>query len=228
VGDRGPRPAKRRNKQPRANRWATTGARRSCPSIPGIEGGGGDLTTRDLLQNPRKTVASWPRRILRWGRPDRLLTGQALAQLGAPTSPCCNRGDRLLRRTRTRVLALVRAALEADGVRVSARPQAFENGEALVKERAGDRADSEFDRPLCAIGRQARLSFGPRGARIPTSRTNRNLTPTPARRSYPNIYAAGDGPGLPVHPHGPSPGLVCRRQRPVRRTLRRFTGWTTA
>ena len=170
-----------------------TGARPILPSIPGIEAVGA-LTSETLWQNLRQCELAAPRILVLGGGPIGCELAQALAQLGARVT-LLQRGDRLLRREDAEVSALVRAALEADGVRVlsNASLQAFENGEALVKsggviERIG------FDRLLCAIGRQARLDgFGLEELGIPTGRTIE--TDAHLQTLYPNIYAAGDVAG---------------------------------
>jgi len=87
------------------------------------------------LQKPAQCELPRRRILSAGGRPDGCETGQAWPRARLPASPCCNGAIACFRREDAEVSALVRAALEADGVRVLSTPslQAFENGEALVK-----------------------------------------------------------------------------------------------
>jgi pyruvate/2-oxoglutarate dehydrogenase complex dihydrolipoamide dehydrogenase (E3) component len=109
------------------------------------------------------------------------------------------RGERLLAREDEEVSALVRAALEGDGVRVLTGHAALrcirdEQGPAVVVAASDGEKRLNYDVLLCALGRSARLQgYGLEELGIAVERTA--TTNAYLETLYPNIFAAGDVAG---------------------------------
>ena len=179
-----------------------TGARPFVPPLPGLAEVG--CVTSDTLWELREL----PRRLLvLGGGPIGCELAQAFARLGSAVTQV-EQLPRLLAREDADVSAVVRAALEADGVQVLTAHKALrcgldDDGHAkfILLEAAGG-ADGRvpaprrvaFDVLLCAVGRVARTEgFGLEALGIPAGRTitNNEYLETP----YPNIHVAGDAAG---------------------------------
>lgn len=170
-----------------------TGARPSVPPLPGLAEVG--CLTSETLWGLREL----PRRLLvLGGGPIGCELAQAFARLGSQVT-LVEQGERLLVREDADVSALVRQALQADGVTVRSGHKALrctQVGEVktLVVEHGGVELSIDFDELLCAVGRVARLEgFGLEELGIPVARTV--VTDDALRTVYPNILAAGDVAG---------------------------------
>ena len=175
-----------------------TGAAPVIPALPGIASVR-VLTSETLWDALAEHPSPRPCLLVLGGGPIGCELAQALAQLGLPVT-LLQRNARLLPREDPEVGALVREALERDGVRVhtGCRVERVEPGSAvgvrLLAAVDGHTVWLEADELLCAVGRQARLEgHGLEALGIPTGRT---ITTSPHLQTlYPNIYAAGDAAG---------------------------------
>ncbi|HJV59592.1 MAG TPA: FAD-dependent oxidoreductase [Albitalea sp.] len=168
------------------------GAQPIVPDLPGLEETG--YLTSDTLW----ALHELPRRlVVLGGGPIGCELAQALARLGSQVT-LVEMLPRLMTREDDEVSALVRQALERDGVQVLAGHRALRcerDGErkAIVVQGEGE-LRIEFDQLLCAIGRRARLEgYGLEALGIPTGKTI--ATDEYLQTIYPNILACGDVAG---------------------------------
>ncbi|TFZ01052.1 FAD-dependent oxidoreductase [Ramlibacter rhizophilus] len=173
------------------------GAQPLVPPLPGLKEVG--FLTSDTMWEAFERLDAPPRRLaILGGGPIGCELAQALARLGSQVTQV-EMAPRLLLREDDEVSALVRTALEADGVQVLTGHEALrcerqgDEKRLWVRGAAGERA-IEFDALVCAVGRRARLAgYGLEELGIPAERTvqaNEYL-----ETLYPNIYAAGDVAG---------------------------------
>ncbi len=173
-----------------------TGAAPFVPPLPGLTDTG--YVTSDTLWEKFANLDEVPKRlVVLGGGPIGCELAQSFARLGASVTQV-EMAPRLLGREDDEVAALVRARLEADGVRVLTAHKAVrcESGveKVLVVEQGGVETRIEFDELLCAVGRVPRLQgFGLEELGIPTARTV--VTNEYLETLYPNILAAGDVAG---------------------------------
>ena len=174
-----------------------TGARPSVPPLPGLDDVG--YLTSDTLWELREL----PRRlVVLGGGPIGCELAQAFARLGSQVTQV-EMSPRLMAREDEDAAALVRAALERDGVRVLTGHKALRceragDATAIVVEHAGQPVRIEFDRLLCAVGRSARLTgYGLEelGLVDPAKPPRVLATNAHLQTAIPNIYAAGDVAG---------------------------------
>ena len=174
-----------------------TGASPMVPPLPGLDEVG--YVTSDTLWERYSQLDEIPRRlVVLGGGPIGCELAQAFARLGAQVVQV-EMGARLLAREDEDVSALVRTALQADGVEVLTGHKALRceliGGERiLVVESNGVERSIAFDSMVCAVGRVARLQgYGLETLGIPAARTIE--TNEYLQTLYPNIYAAGDVAG---------------------------------
>ncbi len=174
-----------------------TGAQPFVPSLPGIEDVG--YLTSDTLWEHMKDRTEAPRRlVVLGGGPIGCELAQSFARLGSEvTQP--EMAPRILMREDEDASDLVRASLEADGVRVLTRHTALSCGVTdgrkwIEVEHGGETRRIEFDDLIAAVGRAPRLrGFGLEDLGIKVDRvveTNAYL-----QTLYSNILAAGDVAG---------------------------------
>ena len=172
-----------------------SGASPTIPNIPGLDTM--DYYTSDtiwsLTQRP-------DRLIVLGGGPIGCELAQAFARLGCQVTQVVR--TRLMRREDADAVALVEAALQADGVRVlthteTLRCERDDTAQRLVVLRPGVQEESlTFDALLCAVGRTARTEgFGLEELGIPLTAQHTIETDAWLQTIYPNIYAAGDVAG---------------------------------
>ncbi|MCB2109421.1 MAG: FAD-dependent oxidoreductase [Defluviimonas sp.] len=174
-----------------------TGAAPFVPPLPGLDEVG--HLTSDTLWEAMAGRSAAPRRlVVLGGGPIGTELAQSFARLGSEVSQI-EMLPRLLIREDEEVSDLVRAALEADGVRVMTGHRALacgvSDGEKWIEVEAdGATRRIVFDDLLVAVGRAARLTgYGLEELGIPTGRvieTNEYL-----ETLFPNIFAAGDVAG---------------------------------
>lgn len=170
-----------------------TGAEPFVPPLPGLQEVG--FLTSDTLWGLRELPA---RLVVLGGGPIGCELAQAFARLGSQVVQV-EMAPRLMGREDEEVSAMVRAALEHDGVRVLTGHKALRcerDGDErfIVVEHGGAEQRIGFDRLLCAVGRVARLKgFGLEELGIPVGRTIE--TNEYLETVYPNILAAGDVAG---------------------------------
>jgi pyruvate/2-oxoglutarate dehydrogenase complex dihydrolipoamide dehydrogenase (E3) component len=174
-----------------------TGARPFVPPLPGIEDVG--YLTSDTLWDALKHQDAPPGRlVVLGGGPIGSELAQCFARLGSAVTQI-EMAPRLLMREDEDVSALVKAALEADGVAVLTGHKALScgvhDGEKWIEvEQSGSRRRIVFDTLIAAVGRAPRLTgFGLEELGVRTDRvveTNAYL-----ETLYPNILAAGDVAG---------------------------------
>lgn len=174
-----------------------TGAAPFVPDLPGLAEVG-HLTSDTLWERLRAEEAPPRRLVILGGGPIGTELAQAFARLGSAVTQI-EKGPRLLSREDEEVSALVRAALERDGVQVltghEARGFGVEAGERWVEvAQGGQTRRIGFDAVIVALGRAPRLTgYGLEDLGIPTDRvieTNAYL-----ETLYPNILACGDVAG---------------------------------
>jgi pyruvate/2-oxoglutarate dehydrogenase complex dihydrolipoamide dehydrogenase (E3) component/uncharacterized membrane protein YdjX (TVP38/TMEM64 family) len=171
-----------------------TGAEPFVPPLPGIEQSG--FHTSDTLWNLRERPE---RLVVLGGGPIGCELAQCFARLGSQVVQV-EMAPRLVPREDEEVSALVKEALEADGVEVlvghpALRCEQDASGQrTLIVKAGGAERAVPFDALLCAVGRKARLTgFGLEELGLPAQRTievNEYLE-TP----LPNILACGDVAG---------------------------------
>jgi pyruvate/2-oxoglutarate dehydrogenase complex dihydrolipoamide dehydrogenase (E3) component/uncharacterized membrane protein YdjX (TVP38/TMEM64 family) len=172
------------------------GAAPIVPPLPGLAETG--YVTSDTLWEKFAALDEVPKRIVvLGGGPIGCELAQSFARLGASVTQV-EMAPRLMGREDEEVAALVRARLEADGVRVLTGHKAVrcEQGmeKSLVVEQGGVESRIEFDELICAVGRVPRLQgYGLEELGIPTTRTV--VTNEYLETLYPNILAAGDVAG---------------------------------
>jgi len=169
------------------------GAMPFVPPLPGLEEVG--YLTSDTLWGLREL----PRRlVVLGGGPIGCELAQAFARLGSRVTQV-EMLPRILVREDEEVSALVRDALEQDGVAVLTGHKALRcgtdtDGKFIVLESTGAETRIGFDVLLCAVGRIARLAgYGLEELGIPVGRTVE--TNEYLETIYPNILAAGDVAG---------------------------------
>lgn len=174
------------------------GAEPMLPDLPGLAECG--YLTSDTLWNLERL----PRRLLiLGGGPIGCELAQAFARLGSEVAQV-ELADRLLLREDDEVSALVRARLEADGVRVLTGHKALaveQDGDQkmLVCEHGDDKTGKvkvslAFDAILVAVGRKPRVSgYGLEELKIPLDKKKHTIEIDDCLHAlYPNIYACGD------------------------------------
>ena len=173
------------------------GARPFVPPLPGIDAVG--YVTSDTLWDAFAKLDDVPRRlVVLGGGPIGCELAQAFARLGSEVTQV-EMAPRILLREDEEASELVRASLQADGVRVMTGHKALrceKTGarKAIIVEHQGEEKRIEFDALLCAVGRVARLAgYGLEELGIPTHKTVE--TNEYLQTLYPNIYAAGDVAG---------------------------------
>ncbi len=176
-----------------------TGARPFVPPLPGLAEVG--YLTSDTLWGLRELPA---RLVVLGGGPIGCELAQAFARLGSRVTQI-EMLPRLMAREDADVSALVKAALERDGVEVLTGRKALRCGREgdsrfIVLGPGGEGGGGpvemrvEFDRLLCAVGRVARLEgFGLEALGIATGQTI--ATNEYLETLLPNVYAAGDAAG---------------------------------
>lgn len=173
-----------------------TGAAPFVPPLPGLEATG--YVTSDTLWEKFAALEDVPKRlVVLGGGPIGCELSQSFARLGASVTQV-EMAPRLMGREDEEVAALVRARLEADGVRVLTSHKAVRceagTGKVLVVEQGSVESRIEFDELICAVGRVPRLQgYGLEELGIPTQRTV--VTNEYLETLYPNIFAAGDVAG---------------------------------
>ncbi|MEJ7931106.1 FAD-dependent oxidoreductase [Ramlibacter sp. AN1015] len=173
------------------------GARPIVPPLPGLQELG--CLTSDTLWDAFAQLDTAPARLLiLGGGPIGCELAQAFARLGSQVTQV-ELAPRLLAREDAEVSELVRASLEADGVRVLTGHEALrcerEGADKVLVARADGREQRiAYDALVCAVGRRARLEgYGLEELGIVAERTVG--TNAWLETLYPNIYAAGDVAG---------------------------------
>lgn len=173
------------------------GAEPIVPAMPGIEQSG--VLTTDTLWEALSALDTAPRRmILLGGGPIGCELAQAFARLGSQVT-LVEQSARLLEREEAEASALVRQALEADGITVLTGHRGIrcesEPGEKyLVVAQGGLERRVPYDVLISAIGRRPRLTgYGLEQLGLTTDRTV--TTNEYLETLFPNIYAAGDVAG---------------------------------
>jgi len=180
-----------------------TGSGPLVPDIPGLAEAG-YVTNETVFTMPDR-----PRRLLVvGGGPIGVELGQAFAKLGSAVT-LVEMGERILPRDDADAAALVREALERDGVRVVTgatvtRAEGGEGGKRAQLRHAGDGAaeeEVEVDEILMAAGRRLNvdaLGLEAAGVRMDNGRPALNDR---LQTSLPSVYACGDlaGPYLFTH-----------------------------
>jgi len=174
-----------------------TGARPFVPPLPGINDVG--YLTSDTLWDALSNRKEVPRRmVVLGGGPIGSELAQSFARLGAEVTQI-EMAPRIMIREDEEVSALVKEALEADGVTVLTDHKAVacgvSEGEKWIEvEHGGETRRIAFDEMIAAVGRAPRLAgFGLEDLGIETGRvveTNAYL-----ETLLPNILAAGDVAG---------------------------------
>lgn len=174
-----------------------TGAAPFVPPLPGLAEVG-YLTSDTIWEALRHRDDAPKRLVMLGGGPIGCELAQAFARLGSEVTQV-EMAPRLMMREDEEVSALVRSALEADGVKVLTGHRALacgvSDGERWMEVEAGvDRQRIAFDEIIVAVGRAPRLQgFGLEELGIPAGRvveTNEYL-----ETLYPSILAAGDVAG---------------------------------
>ncbi len=172
-----------------------TGARPAVPEIPGLD------AVRYYTSDTIWSLTERPERlVVLGGGPIGCEMAQAFARLGCQVTQV-ERGD-LMMREDTDAVALVKAALQNDGVRILTQVEAVrcevEDGiqRLIVRHEDGDEETLPFDALLCAVGRVPRTEgFGLDALGIPVTSKRTIETNAWLQTIYPNIYACGDVAG---------------------------------
>jgi pyruvate/2-oxoglutarate dehydrogenase complex dihydrolipoamide dehydrogenase (E3) component/uncharacterized membrane protein YdjX (TVP38/TMEM64 family) len=174
-----------------------TGAAPFVPPLPGIDDVG-YLTSDTLWERLRDRGTAPKRLVVLGGGPIGSELAQSFARLGSSVTQI-EMAPRIMIREDEEVSALVKASLEADGVKVLTGHKALScgvtGGEKWIEvEHDGEKRRIAFDEMIAAVGRSPRLKgFGLEELGIRTGRvveTNDYL-----ETLYPNILAAGDVAG---------------------------------
>ncbi|MEZ5777508.1 MAG: FAD-dependent oxidoreductase [Paracoccaceae bacterium] len=174
-----------------------TGAAPFVPPLPGLDETG-YLTSDTLWDEMAKRDAAPKQLVVLGGGPIGCELAQSFARLGSEVTQI-EMLPRLLIREDEEVSELVKASLEADGVKVLTSHKALATGVTkgarwIEVEADGETRRLPFDDLLVAVGRAARLKgYGLEELGIPTGKvieTNEYL-----ETLFPNIYAAGDVAG---------------------------------
>ncbi|MDT8363404.1 MAG: FAD-dependent oxidoreductase [Nitrosomonas sp.] len=169
-----------------------TGARPFIPAIPGLEQVNyyTSETIWSLTQRPERLVVLG-------GGPIGCELAQAFARLGCQVTQV-ERDDLMMREDRD-VAALVKSALQEDGVQVLTQTEAVrceknsDGQQLVVRDQMGTERGLPFDALLCAVGRVARTEeLGLEELGIPLTSKHTIETDDWMRTVYPNIYACGD------------------------------------
>lgn len=169
-----------------------TGASPSIPSIPGLE------QVRYYTSDTIWSLTERPERlVVLGGGPVGCELAQAFARLDCQVTQVVRTG--LMEREDADAVALIEAALCADGVRVLTQTEAIrcerDSGQQCLMVRYQDGTEEmlPFDAMLCAVGRTARTEgFGLEELGIPISPKRTIETDAWLQTLYPNIYACGD------------------------------------
>ena len=176
-----------------------TGASPAVPEIPGLE------SVRYYTSDTIWSLTERPERlVVLGGGPVGCELAQAFARLGCLVVQV-EMGD-LMQREDEDARALVRAALEDDGVHILSRTKAVRCEAAsesnahtqhlIVQEQGGEEKAIPFDALLCAVGRVPRTEgFGLEELGIPVASRRTIETNAWLQTLYPNIYACGDVAG---------------------------------
>lgn len=172
-----------------------TGARPAVPDILGLE------TVRYYTSDTIWSLTERPARlVVLGGGPIGCELAQTFARLGCQVTQV-ERGD-LMMREDIDAVALVKAALQADGVQCLTQTEAVrcekdaDTQRLIVRNQAGEETVLRFDVLLCAVGRVARTEgFGLEQLGIPVSSHHTIETNAWLQTIYPNIYACGDVAG---------------------------------
>ena len=172
-----------------------TGARPFVPQIPALE------SVRYYTSDTIWSMTERPERlIVLGGGPLGCELAQAFVRLGCQVTQV-ERGD-LMQREDIDAVALVKAALQADGVTLMMQTEALrcetEEGAQYLIVRGKDAAEIKlpFDALLCAVGRVPRTEgFGLEELGIPLSPQRSIETNAWLQTLYPNIYVCGDAAG---------------------------------
>ncbi|SOD40376.1 FAD-dependent oxidoreductase [Nitrosovibrio sp. Nv4] len=172
-----------------------TGSRPAIPAIPGLE------QVRYYTSDTIWALTERPERlVVLGGGPIGCELAQAFALLDCRVTQVERAG--LMAREDADAVALIEAALRADGVRVLTQTDAIrcesEAGEQrlLVRHPDGTEEALPFDAMLCAVGRTAHTKgFGLEELGIPVSPKGTIETDAWLQTLYPNIYACGDVAG---------------------------------
>lgn len=169
-----------------------TGASPAIPPIPGLE------QVRYYTSDTIWSLTERPERlVVLGGGPVGCELAQAFARLDCQVTQVVRTG--LMEREDADAVALIEAALRADGVRVLTQTEAIrcerESGQQrlMVRYQDGTEEALPFDAMLCAVGRTARTEgFGLEELGILISPNHTIETDAWLRTLYPNIYACGD------------------------------------
>lgn len=172
-----------------------TGAHPAVPNIPGLE------TVRYYTSDTIWSLTERPERlVVLGGGPIGCELAQTFARLGCQVTQV-ERGDLMMREDADAV-ALVKAALQDDGVQCLTQTEAVrceKDGDTqhlIVRNQTGEETILSFDALLCAVGRVPRTEgFGLEELGIPVSSRRTIETNAKLQTIYPNIYACGDAAG---------------------------------
>lgn len=172
-----------------------TGASPVIPNIPGLE------TVRYYTSDTIWSLTERPERlVVLGGGPIGCELAQTFARLGCQVTQV-ERGDLMMREDADAV-ALVKAALQADGVQCLTQTEAVRCEKdadtqcLIVCNQTGEETVLPFDTLLCAVGRAPRTEgFGLEELGIPVSSRRTIETNAKLQTIYPNIYACGDVAG---------------------------------
>ncbi len=172
-----------------------SGASPTIPRIPGLE------SVRYYTSDTIWSLTERPDRlIVLGGGPIGCELAQAFARLGCEVTQVVR--TRLMRREDPDAVALIEAALQADGARVLTHTETLRceregNIQRLIVRQQGAQEEAlSFDALLCAVGRTARTEgFGLEALGIATTAQGTLETNAWLQTIYPNIYAAGDVAG---------------------------------
>jgi pyruvate/2-oxoglutarate dehydrogenase complex dihydrolipoamide dehydrogenase (E3) component/uncharacterized membrane protein YdjX (TVP38/TMEM64 family) len=172
-----------------------TGARPAVPNIPGLD------SVRYYTSDTIWSLTERPERlVVLGGGPIGCELAQTFARLGCQVTQV-ERGD-LMMREDSDAVALVKAALQTDGVQCLTQTEAVRCEKdagtqcLIVRNQTGEETVLPFDALLCAVGRVARTEgFGLEQLGIPVSSHHTIETNAWLQTIYPNIYACGDVAG---------------------------------
>jgi pyruvate/2-oxoglutarate dehydrogenase complex dihydrolipoamide dehydrogenase (E3) component len=172
-----------------------TGSRPAIPTIPGLE------QVRYYTSDTIWSLTDRPKRlVVLGGGPIGCELAQAFALLDCQVTQV--ERTSLMGREDADAVALIEAALRADGVRVLTQTRAIRcesaNGgqRLIVCHKDGREEALPFDALLCAVGRMARTEgFGLEELGVPISSEGTIETDAWLQTLYPNIYACGDVAG---------------------------------
>ncbi len=172
-----------------------TGARPVIPKIPGLE------SVRYYTSDTIWSLTEQPERlIVLGGGPIGCELAQAFARLDCQVTQV-EQGD-LMQREDTDAVALIKTALQADGVTILTQTEALrceivgDTQYLIVRSKDAEEARLPFDALLCAVGRLPRTEgFGLEELGIPVSSRRTIETNAWLQTIYPNIVACGDAAG---------------------------------